>query len=158
MSLVHLHLLLNHVPVIGTFFILFILAVALWRRNSETAKLGLFLMIGVAVVAGVVFLTGEPAEEAIEHVAGISEAVIHSHEEAAEASLVAAGLAGALGLGLLAWFWRRELPRWAGVVSLVTTMAVAGLMAWTANLGGQIRHTEITGAAIATPGRDGDDR
>jgi hypothetical protein len=158
MSLVHLHLLLNHVPVIGTFFVLFLLVVALWRRSSETAKLGLFLMIGIAITAGIVFLTGEPAEEAVEHVAGISEAVIHSHEEAAEASLVAAAITGALGLGLLAWFWRRELPRWAGAVSLAATLAVGGLMAWTANLGGQIRHTEIGGAAVATQGEEADDR
>ena len=157
MSLVHLHLLLNHVPVIGTFFILFLLAAALWRRSNETAKLGLFLMVGIAVVAGFVFLTGEPAEEAVEHVAGVTDAVIHSHEEAAEAALVASGLAGALGLGLLVWFWRRELPRWAGMVSLVTMLAVGGLMAWTANLGGRIRHTEISNGAVMTRDADADD-
>ena len=30
-----------------------------------------------------------------------------------------------------------------GVFVLVASLIVSGLMAWTANLGGQIRHTEI---------------
>ena len=158
MSLVHMHLLLNHVPVIGAFFVLLLLTVALWRRNSEMAKLGLSLMIAVAIVAGLVFLTGEPAEEAVENMAGISDAVIHSHEEAAEASLITAGLAGALALGLLAWFWRRALPRWAGTVAFTAMLLVGGMMAWTANLGGQIRHTEISSGSVTTTGEDVDDR
>ena len=149
MSVVHLHLLLNHVPVIGLGFVLLVLLVATWRRSNDMAKLALFLLAGLAAVTAVVFLTGEPAEEAIEHVAGISESLIHEHEEAAEAALGATVAAGTLALGLLAVFWRRQLPRWATVVSLLAVLAAGGFMAWTANLGGQIRHTEIQSASSA---------
>ena len=158
MSLVHLHLLLNHVPVIGALFVLLVLIVALWRRNSEMGKLGLFLIVGTALVAGVVFLTGEPAEEAVENVAGIAESIVHQHEEAAEAALFGTGVAGVLALALLFWYRRRELPRVAAGVSLSAMLAVSGLMAWTANLGGQIRHTEIQTAAASAAGEVGGGR
>jgi hypothetical protein len=155
MSVVHLHLMLNHVPVIGMLFVLLILAVAAWRRDSAGARLGLSVLAGLAVVTAFVFLTGEPAEEAVEKVAGVSESVIHSHEEAAELALIATGFAGVMALAVLAAFWRRELSRpvIGGVLALV--LVVGAMLGWTANLGGRIRHTEIGSAA---PVVEDDDR
>jgi beta-lactamase regulating signal transducer with metallopeptidase domain len=147
MSLVHLHLLLNHVPVIGAVFVLLLLALALWRRSSEIGKVAIGLLVAVAIVAGVVFLTGEPAEEAVENVAGISDSLIHEHEEAAGFALVLAGTLGVFGLALLAWYRSLALPRAMMGVALVATLALNAAMAWTAYLGGQIRHTEIRTSA-----------
>lgn len=160
MSPVHAHLLLNHVPVIGIFIVVFILAVALARQNDGIAKLGLVMLVGIALVTVAVFLTGEPAEEAVEDLAGVSESLIHSHEEAAKAAFIATGIAGAAALALLFGYRRRALSRWVLGASLALTLAVGGMMAWTANLGGQIRHTEIrNGGAIAAPADiDDDDR
>jgi len=149
MSFVHLHLLLNHVPVVGVFFVLLVLGVALWRRNSEIGKLALVLLVGIAAVTAVVFLTGEPAEEAVENVAGVSDALIHSHEDAATAAFATIAIVATLALAPLWWYRRRELPRWIVGASFVAVLGVGGLMAWTANLGGQIRHTEIRSASTA---------
>jgi hypothetical protein len=60
MSVVQLHLMLNHVPLIGMAFALLLLGAAVWRRNDGMARLGLAVMVGLAVVTAVVFLTGEP--------------------------------------------------------------------------------------------------
>jgi glucan phosphoethanolaminetransferase (alkaline phosphatase superfamily) len=158
MSIVHMHLLLNHVPVIGTLFVLLLLAVAVWRRSTEIGKLALFCVVGVALVAGVVFLTGEPAEEAVEHVVGVSESIIHEHEETAEAALFSSGLAGVVALVMLWWYRRRELPRWVAAAALVLALGVGGLMARTANLGGQIRHSEIRAGATVESHGDIEDR
>lgn len=157
MSLVHLHLILNHVPMIGLVFVTIILTVGLWRNSSEVARLGLALAVAMAAVAGVVFLTGEPAEEAVEHLAGIAESAIHAHEEAAEAALIAASLAGLVSLLGLALFWRRSLPRWMTGTALAAVLVAGGVMGWTANLGGQIRHTEIVGNAARGSDSDRDE-
>ena len=148
MSLVHLHLLLNHVPVIGTVFVLLVLLLAYWRRSAELGKLALGGLAVVGVMSAVVFLTGEPAEEAVENLAGVSEGMIHLHEDAAMVSLVLAGVLGTLSIGLLWWYRRRELPRAVLGTALVAVLAMSGAMAWTANLGGQIRHTEIRAGAV----------
>ena len=75
MNVVHLHLLLNHLPVIGSVFGLLLLAVAAWRRSDELSKvsLGFLALLGAASI--VVYLTGEPAQDAVENLPGFSEAI-----------------------------------------------------------------------------------
>ena len=158
MSLVHLHLMLNHVPLVGMVFVLLLLGVAVWRRNEGMGRLGLVVMVGLAAITAMVFFSGEPAEEALERVVDVSEATIHPHEEAAEAALIATGIAGALALIALAAWWRRSLPRWVLGAALATALVTTGMLAWTANLGGQIRHTEIAGAGGAVSDESEDHR
>ena len=157
MSIVHLHLILNHVPVIGMVFALLILGVAAWRRNDGMGRLGLAVMIGLAVVTAGVFLTGEPAEEAVEEVAGVSEAMIHPHEEAAEAALIVTGIAGAMALVALGAFRRRALPRWLTGAAFTAALLSTTMLGWAANLGGQIHHTELGGTASASSGEESED-
>ncbi|HET7228412.1 MAG TPA: hypothetical protein VFJ16_00280 [Longimicrobium sp.] len=147
MSTVHLHLLLNHVPVIGMVIGLFLLAWAVVRRDQGLARvtLGLFAILAVVVLA--TFLTGEPAEEAVEGLAGVTEGTIERHEEAALLATIALGVLGALSLGALARFRRRPLPHGVSALLLAVALVPAGAMGWAANLGGQIRHSEIRAGA-----------
>jgi hypothetical protein len=148
-----LHLMLNHLPVMGTLFSLLLLAWSLIRRSAEIQKLAL----GVALLAGLssvpAYLTGEPAEEVIEHTAGVDEAYIEGHESMGKFALwcgvalgVAAGAALAAGV---------KNPRWLSAGTAITLLASAlvfGVMGYTAHLGGQIRHPEIRdGGMQATP-------
>lgn len=155
MSAVHLHLLLNHVPVIGTLIGVALLVLALLRRSEEIAGAALMLFVGVGLASAVVFFTGEPAEEAVEKLAGVSTQMLESHEEAATVAAIASGMLGALALGVLLAFRSRSMPRGLTLAALVLAIAVGGIMGWTANLGGQIRHTEISGAATPAGDRPG---
>jgi uncharacterized membrane protein len=154
MSAVHLHLMLNHLPVVGSLIGILLLAVALLRRSSELAEvtLGLFGLLGAASLA--VFLTGEPAEELVEKLPGFSESITHAHEEVAEfATIVMVGF-GVLALGALAAFRRHALPRWVTAGGLALALVAGGLMGYTGYLGGQVRHTEVRAGAGATPAGD----
>ena len=64
MSVTHLHLLLNHFPVIGSLIVTALLAWALFRRSGEITRVSLGLVAAISVIAVIVFFTGEPAEEA----------------------------------------------------------------------------------------------
>lgn len=155
MSLVHLHLILNHVPVIGTVFVLLVLGLALWRRSSELGKLALGSLIVIGIVSAAVYLTGEPSEEAVEHLAGVSDGVIHLHEDAAAIAMLVASLLGTLSLALLWWYHRRDVPRAVLGIALVGVLVLTGAMGWAANLGGRIRHTEIgNGTVVGTKADD----
>ena len=154
MSIIHLHLLLNHVPVVGMAFVLLILGVALWRQNDGMGRLGLAVMLGLSVITTAVFLTGEPTEEAVEGVVGVSESMIHPHEEAAEASLIATSIVGVLALVALGVYRRRTLPRWVTGAALAAALVASTMLGWTANLGGQIRHTEIGGSVMPSDRHD----
>ena len=147
MTIVHLHLLLNHIPVVGTLFALLLFAAALLLRDTVSPKFALAVTASLAVVAIAVYFTGGPAEDAVEKLAGVTERAIERHEEAAELATISIGILGALSLIALFVYRARRVPRWVVLSGFVGTGVLSALMGWTANLGGQIRHTEIQGSS-----------
>lgn len=143
MTIVHLHLLLNHFPVIGAILGAFFLAVALLRRSSELAKVSLAFLALVGAASVVVFLTGEPAQEALEKLPGFSERLVDRHEDMALFATIVTGTIGAIALGAMILYRRRTVPRWLSTLVLVFAIGSSAFMGYTAYLGGQIRHTEL---------------
>jgi uncharacterized membrane protein len=160
MNWAYVHLILNHVPVLGTIFGLALLAWALMRRNEPLQRTALATFIVVAVAALPVFFTGEPAEHMVEHLAGTAEPAIKAHEAAALAALIAVEILGVMSLGALLLFRGRVVARAVIAAELAVALATAGLMAQTANLGGKIRHEELraAGMQMADEHRDRDAR
>ena len=149
MSLTHLHLILNHFPVIGMVIGIGLLAYAMFSRSSDLGKASLGLFVALGAISILVYLTGEPAEGAIERLPGFSESITEEHEEIALVATVALAAFGALSLGALALFRKKQLPRWVTLASFALSLVAGGLMGYTALLGGQVRHTEIrTGAPV----------
>jgi uncharacterized membrane protein len=149
MNPAHLHLVLNHFPVVGLVFALAFLAWGVFRRNQSITKAGFAALVAVALLAIPAFLTGEPAEEIAEGLPGVAHSIIEQHENAAKAALVATLAAGIAALAGL-WFSRgKAVGAWCSSSALLLSLVAAGLMAWTANLGGQVRHTEIRASAPA---------
>jgi FtsH-binding integral membrane protein len=155
--MVHLHLMASHIPVIGVLLLIPLFLIALVRRSDELSKVGLWGVAGIALAALVVYFTGEPTEEGVERLAGISEAMVERHEEIALISTIALGVFGLLALGTLFRMRGRPLSRGIVVSALVGLIVVSGAFAWTANLGGKIRHSEITSAVASAPSEDDDD-
>lgn len=140
----HLHLILNHWPIIVPMIGLLLLAFA-WLRHAEpAARTGLALLVGGALAALPVYLTGEDAEHAVERAPGVTEALIEQHADAALTGSLVLGVLGVFALWAL-WRYRRPtaLPRWVLTASLGGALASSGLMAWVGLLGGEIRHTEV---------------
>ena len=146
----HMHLVVNHVPVVLAVLAPLFLAWSLIRGGSQVRRLAMALTVMVGLAAVPAYLSGEPAEEIVEGLPGISEALIEPHEEAATTALVAAIVLGSAALIALIYF-RKATTVSAGVISglLVASLICAGLMGWTANLGGQIHHTEIGTVHVA---------
>jgi hypothetical protein len=144
MNAAHLHLAINHLPVIGLLFALGVLAVGRVLRSEATMRVGLWLLLASGVLAIPAYLSGEPAEEIVERLSGISKALIEKHEDAAAVSfaltLVVGGFAA---FGLFLARSGRPLPQLAFIIVAIGTVVAAGSMAWTAKLGGEIHHPEI---------------
>lgn len=150
MNWAHMHLMLNHVPVLGTVFGLVLLAWATIRRSDAVHRVALGTLVGVAILALPAYFTGEPAEEVAERAAGVAKAAIESHEAAAAIALVGVEIVGLLALAGLYRARRGATPSVAlARAVLVAAVITGGLMAWTANLGGQIQHAEIRSGAPA---------
>ena len=159
MSAAHWHLMLNHIPLLGLFFGAVLLAYGLWRGSEDVQKasLGLLAVAGLSALA--VYLTGEPAEEVVEGLAGVSHDAIEAHEEGALYALIAGLATGVAALGTLLYGWgRRALARWTVVLTLVLAVVSTGLLGYTANLGGKISHPELRGAASSVVDVDDGER
>lgn len=144
MNWAHLHLLINHIPVLGTVFGTLLLIFGMAKKNEaiKRVSLGIFVIIAVATVP--VYFTGEPAEEIVEHLPGVEEPIIEEHEEAVLISFIAVGILGIAAIGVL-WRYRHAdtIPKRFVITGLILSIVVFALMAWTADLGGKIRHSEI---------------
>lgn len=144
MDLTHLHLILNHLPVLGVIFGFLILFWGVLRGYEEVKIVGLVVLIFTALVAVPVYLTGEPAEEVVENLPGVSEQIIELHEDSALISLVLAIVTGVLAFAALVFKrFSKAVARIPVIAALLLSFITGTFMARTANLGGEIRHTEI---------------
>ena len=84
----HMHLLVNHLPVIGSLFAILLLIWSLIRKNTEIARAALGLFVVAALTGLAAYFTGEPAEHMAEEIAGVTRGAIHTHEESAELATV----------------------------------------------------------------------
>lgn len=152
-SFVHVHLILNHIPIVGLGIALLLLLLAEVWRDSGLARAGWIVLAVAAALAIPAYLTGEPAEEAIEHLPGVVEDLIETHEERALIALIITILGGILGLASL-WtaYARGRTPRLLALATLLVVLVGAGTMAWTGNAGGKIRHPEIRAAITPAAG------
>ena len=144
MNAAHLHLLINHFPVVGSVFGAAFFLIALLKRNELLIKSSLWIFLAVAATAALAYFTGDPAHEFIEKLPGLRHDIIEAHSELADKAFIAAMVMGALALGgLFAYQKGKKLWGWYLPVLAAVSIIVVILMAVTANEGGQIRHPEI---------------
>jgi hypothetical protein len=148
MTWAHVHLAVNHVPVIVVPVSIAMLTAAWARKSAELRNAGLVWLVVAAVAGGAAYLTGGPAEDVVENLPAVSKGPIEEHEEAALLAAVATGAAGFLALGaLVIGRGPAPVPEWILATTFVVALVATGLMVRTANLGGRISHPEIRGPA-----------
>lgn len=141
MNPAHLHLMLTHLPVVGTLFAILLLALSLLKKSDALKQAALGALVLVGLLAIPVFLTGEPSEDIVERLPGVSEPLLEQHEEAGEISLIMALAVGAVSL--LGFFFRRGVPQGFAAFVLVVALISQGSLIWTSRLGGKMRHSEL---------------
>lgn len=157
MNAAHLHLLMNHIPVIGIPIVGVLLVLALIMKQQALFRIALGFTVLLALMTVPVYLSGEPAEEIVEDLAGVPHAAIEEHEEIAKVTFIATEVLGGLALLGLALAKRGPMPRALTYGCVILVVLSSGLLARTAYLGGQIRHTEIRGTADLLPEVGDDD-
>jgi uncharacterized membrane protein len=148
----HIHIAINHLPVIGLVVVIALLGLGLWRKSRDLERASLEMFVALALLTVPVYLTGSPASKQLEAL-GVSRETIHPHSDAADYALAGIEILGALSLGALIKFRRQPLiPTSVAAGLLALAVVVLAIMARTANLGGRIRHPEIQ-SSLAAPAR-----
>ena len=144
MDFPHLHLLLNHFPIIGTMVGAGLFLTSLFVRTEDVRLSSLIILIVVALLSIPAFITGVGAQEKIVADTSISNDRIQRHEGAAELAIWFMEVTGAVAVIALWQCVRRVTPApWITLAILVFTLLTVALMARTGNTGGEIRHSEI---------------
>ncbi len=172
MDLAYLHIVTNHIPIIGVPFALFLLVLGIWRKSDElkSASFLFFAFLGIATL--VVYLLGQGGEDFVEELAGVSHDAIENHEDFAKIAL-----ATVIGLALLSAFaliryrglqilkrrYSQKLlngnvleitgsyfPKWIVFSVLALAFTSIAVLGYTGKLGGMIRHTEFYSGVVTS--------
>jgi uncharacterized membrane protein len=152
MSFEHLHLLLNHFPIIGTMIGLGLFLFSFFEKNGEPMRrISLIIFAAMALLTIPAFCTGVGAAQEIATKPEVSAAFIDRHEGAAMLSLWFMIATGGLSLlGLWQCYRISRLASWNVAAILVLSLMTVGLMVRTGNTGGEISHPEFRASKDAT--------
>src|SRR5437764_6147738 len=99
MNLAHIHLLLNHWPIIGAFVGLFLFLVAFLANSDDLKQTSLAFFTLIALLAIPTYFSGDVANEVLKELSTrLPKDLVNTHQGAALLSLVFMELTGGLAL------------------------------------------------------------
>lgn len=144
MNPVHLHLMLNHIPLVGVGFVVLLFIIAMILRSSLLINISLIFVILVALWAIPAHQTGESAEEYVKGLPGYSDRLVLDHDIAADVAFIFVEVVGVLAL--ISLIARRYYKKYANTLTIITLISLiigGGLLVRAAYLGGKIHHPEL---------------
>lgn len=140
----HLHMVVNHFPIIGTIFGLGILVAGIFMKRTVIKNVAYILFVVAAIFAAFSMATGEGAEEIAEKLPSVTDQIIHEHEEMAEKLALVLYALGVISiLGLYLNFKKHTKAAAVSYIALVVAIIGVFFGKQTGTTGGEVRHTEI---------------
>ena len=151
----HVHLLLNHVPTVGTVIGLGLFVMAYLRRSEHLRHVSFELLFLIALASLPAYISGLVAQGALMQRDDVNLAAIAAHHDRAMVAFIVIELIGFVSW-LALWQYRRR-NRTAGWISpavLILGALTLLLVTSAATVGGEIRHPEIKAdeAVVASTG------
>lgn len=151
----HLHLVVNHFPIVGPILGLGILITGIILKNNSVKNTAYVLFIVAAIFAAFSMGTGEGAEEMVEDMPTVGKQIIHEHEEMAEKLALVLYVLGAISLGgLILSYLKNTKETLLSYVAVVVAVVGVYFSQQTGTTGGEVRHTEIRPTALQAAGTD----
>lgn len=140
----HLHMVVNHFPIIGTIFGLGILITGIVLKNKSVKTVAYVLFIIAALFGAFSMGTGEGAEELVEDMPSVGKQIIHEHEELAETLALLLYIIGAFSI-LSLYFSIKKIvfEKHTSILVVILALVAVFFAKQVGTSGGEIRHTEI---------------
>lgn len=140
----HLHMVVNHFPIIGTIFGLGILIIGIVLKNKSVKTVAYVLFIIAALFGAFSMGTGEGAEELVEDMPSVGKQIIHEHEELAETLALLLYIIGAFSI-LSLYFSIKKIvfEKHTSILVVILALVAVFFAKQVGTSGGEIRHTEI---------------
>jgi uncharacterized membrane protein len=131
------------------------LVFAYLKKDANVKTAAYIVFVVCAIGTCIAYATGEGAEELVENLPGVVEAAVETHEDAAMYSLVSMIALGVMSMiGIIQIRWNASKFNFIHSLILVLSLLSMATITYTGNLGGKIRHTEITNASAALPNNE----
>ncbi|GHO82144.1 hypothetical protein [Dictyobacter formicarum] len=144
MNMAHIHIILNHIPILGTAFVALAFLIALIFRNVFLQKLSLWFLALAALSTAAAYLTGDGATHIVESLNHASPILIHDHESMARISLIIMFFTGIIALFGIVFYTRKPaLPRYLQVIVMAILIINTAVLIYVGYLGGLVSHPEI---------------
>jgi len=144
MNEAHFHLVVNHLPIVGVLigFLVLIVGYMIKNRHVKNTSLGIFVFSAVA--SAVAFYSGEGAVDVVKNISGISETLMHTHEEYAELFLTMTLILGGVSV-LTAFFeyFESSFVKYGLIMVLLLSITDIVISEYVGTSGGEITHIEI---------------
>lgn len=156
----HLHILLNHLPSLGSVVALGMYLLSFYHNNTRLQNYSILAFMGLAWLAIPTFISGAASRWALQARGDtdVLTGLIFAHQNAALWAFGATGLTGIFAWFAL-WQFRRfdAVPKWNLMTLLVLSSATVVTMIKAGSLGGRISHPEIRSGmeAVSAPGEPG---
>ena len=145
----HLHLIVNHFPVMVPILGLGILITGMILKNNSVKNTAYVLFIVAAIFAAFSMGTGEGAEELVEDMPSVGKQIIHEHEEMAEKLAIVLYVLGVISIGALFLSYKKHAKaQLVSYVAVVVAIISVFFAQQTGTTGGEVRHTEIRATEI----------
>jgi uncharacterized membrane protein len=146
----HFHLVVNHLPIIIPMAALIVLILGLIIKSEVVKRTAYFLFVVGAICTMPAFASGEGAEEMVENLPGVTEQLIHEHEEKAEAFALFNYALGLISIVAVWASWKQKsFAKWLSILILAMALVVIFKGREVGTSGGEIRHTEIRKGGVS---------
>lgn len=149
----HLHMIVNHFPIIGTIFGLGILITGVLLKNNSVKNTAYVLFVVSAIFAAFSIGTGDGAEDIAEKLPGVTKQIIHEHEELAEKLAILLYILGLVSIGgIFLNIKNHAKAKLVSIIAIIVGIVAVFFAVEVGTSGGEVRHTEIrTNVAQNTP-------
>ena len=140
----HLHIVLNHFPLIGSIFVLGLLIASAYMKNDDMRRVSLILFVVLGLLVIPTYITGAAAGWAYQGRADMSTEVLAAHRDAGLLAFLFLGLTGTASWLVL---WRERRFGQTSVTGMYTVLAL-GIVALltiieTGSLGGTVIRPDL---------------
>lgn len=140
----HIHLLVNHLPIILPMIAIIARITAFFLDSDALKRFAMIMLILSGIFAFASMQSGEKAEEMLESTVFFTESYIEAHEEAAETyAIFTYVIAGMAIISLWADFTKKSFAMILSEITLGLCIVSMYFAQKTGTTGGEIRHEEI---------------
>ena len=152
MNPVQMHMLSNHLPIVGFAVALVVLAGGFVFSSRPLLLMGCFLTIIMGLAVLPANASGEDSEEIVEEIEGVSHKAVHKHEDAAGYTVILMLIsAGVAAITFFLVYKEDKFSNFAVPLLLLVGLTANVSAIKTGHLGGYIRHPEIDAPKTEEP-------